>query len=177
MARRLPQLRFERSSILYSTLLARLTQSARPLLAAVAVATVATVAMASQAPTPEAAVPASVKLENENYLVEIAATGPFKVGVEGTAKITLTTKGAYHINAQYPYRFKAAAPPSGLSYPKPVLQRADGKFEEKRAVFNLAFVASQAGKFNVGGTFHLSVCSTGNCLVEKAPLDVTLSVQ
>ncbi|HKY39388.1 MAG TPA: hypothetical protein VJN18_25795 [Polyangiaceae bacterium] len=142
-----------------------------------AVATVTTAAAAADAPSAESVFPASVKLETENYLVEIAAAGPFKVGVEGSAKVTLTTKGVYHINAQYPYRFKAAAPPNGLSYPKPVLQRADGQFEEKRAVFNLAFVASQAGKFNVGGVFHMSVCSSDSCLVEKAPLDVTVSVK
>lgn len=162
---------------MFSILLARLTLSARPMVAAVAVATVTTAAAASDAPATDSAFPASVRLETENYLVEIAAAGPFKAGVEGSARVTLTTKGVYHINAQYPYRFKAAAPPSGLSYPKPVLQRADGQFEEKRAVFNLAFVASQAGKFNVGGTFHMSVCSSGSCLVEKAPLDVTVTVQ
>jgi hypothetical protein len=157
--------------------LARSTQSARPLLAALAVATLTTVAAAADAPPAEVTFPAAVKLETENFLVEITAAGPFKVGKEGTARVTLTTKGVYHINPQYPYRFKAGTPPGGLAYPKPVLQRADGQFEEKRAVFNLAFVASQAGTFNVGGTFHLSVCSPGNCLVEKAPLDVAVSVQ
>jgi hypothetical protein len=160
---------------MFSNLRARLALSARPLLATIAFAAVTTAA--ADAPATESVFPASVKLETENFLVEIAAAGPYKVGVEGTAKVTLTTKGVYHINAQYPYRFKAAAPPAGLSYPKPVLQRADGQFEEKRAVFNLPFVASQAGKFNVGGTFNISVCSPGNCLVEKAPLDVTVSVQ
>jgi hypothetical protein len=172
-----PTAHFERSSTLFSTLVTRLTLSARPLLAGVAAAAITTFVTASDAPAAESAFPASVRLETENYLVEITAAGPFKVGVEGTAKVTLTTKGVYHINAQYPYRFKAAAAPSGLSYPKPVLQRADGQFEEKRAVFNLAFVASQAGKFNVGGTFHMSVCSAGSCLVEKAPLDVAVNVQ
>jgi len=156
----------------FSTLYCRLSPSVRPLLAAVALVTVS-----SSAPAADAAFPAAAKLETADYLVEITAAGPFEVGMEGRAKVTLTTKGAYHINSQYPYRFKAAAPPPGLSYPKPVLQRADGQFEEKRAVFNLAFVASQAGKFNVGGTFHMSVCSSGSCLVEKAPLDVTVSVQ
>ena len=162
---------------LSSSKLTRLTPSPRPLLAAIAVATVSTLTAASPAPASEPAFPASAKLENDNYLVEISAAGPFKVGVEGTAKVTLTTKGAYHINPQYPYRFKAAAPGSGLSYPKPVLQRADGQFEEKKAVFNLPFVASQAGKFEVGGTFHMSVCSSGSCLMDKPPLDVTVSVQ
>lgn len=147
--------------------------SIRPWLAAVTLALVT----AATTHTEAAAEPLSVKLETDHYLVELTAPGPFKAGVTGSAKVTLTTKGAYHINAQYPYRFKAATPPSGLSYPKPVLQRADGQFEEKRAVFNVPFVASQAGNFNVGGTFHMSVCSENNCLVEKAPLDVTVNVQ
>ena len=162
---------------MFSTPSARLTSAPRPLLAVVLVATATTLTAATPAPASESAFPAAAKFETANYLVEIAAPGPFKAGVAGTAKVTLTTKGAYHINAQYPYRFKAAAPPNGLSYPKPVLQRADGQFEEKRAVFNLAFVASQAGKFNVGGAFHMSVCSADNCLVDKPSLDVTVSVE
>ena len=155
----------------------RLKRTPRALLASILGAAVTTLTAASPAPASESAFPAAAKFETPNYLVEIAAPGAFKVGVEGTAKVTLTTKGAYHINPQYPYRFKAAEPPHGLSYPKPVLQRADGQFEEKRAVFKLAFVASQPGKFNVGGAFHMSVCSEGNCLVDKPALDVTVSVE
>jgi hypothetical protein len=147
------------------------------LLPAVLIASATALTTAARAPASESAFPASAKFETDNYLVEITASGPFKVGVAGTAKVTLTTKGVYHINAQYPYRFKAAAPPDGLSYPKPVLQRADGQFEEKRAVFSLPFVASQAGKFNVSGTFHMSVCSSGSCLVEKPLLDVAVTVE
>jgi len=162
---------------LFFSALDRLIPSTRPLLAAVLGATSTTLAAASPAPASDSAFAASAKFETENYVVQITAADPVKVGVEGTAKVTLTTKGVYHINPQYPYRFKAATPPSGLSYPKPVLQRGDGQFEEKRAVFNLPFVASQAGKFNVGGTLHMSVCSSGNCLVEKPPLDVTVTVQ
>ncbi len=163
---------------MFKSILASLLLPAHALIVAVAVGTIATVAAASHTPVAEPSVfPASVKLETENYLVEIAAVGPFKVGAEGTAKVTLTAKGVYHINPQYPYRFKAATPPKGVSYPKPVLQRADGQFEEKRAVFKLAFVATEVGNFNVGGTLHMSVCSEGSCLVEKAPLDVNVSVQ
>jgi hypothetical protein len=154
-----------------------LTRSTRPLLAFILVAAGTTLAAASQALASDSVFPLAAKFETANYLVEITAPGPFKVGAEGAANVTLTTKGAYHINAQYPYRFKAAAPPNGLSYPKPVLQRADGAFEEKRAVFKLPFVASQPGKFNVGGAFHLSVCSAENCLVDKPSLDVSVSVE
>ena len=143
------------------------------------VASLALLTAATPAPASEyqQALPLAAKFENDNYVVEMTAAGPFKIGVEGTAKVTLTTKGAYHINPKYPYRFKTAAPPNGLAYPKPVLQRDDGRFEEKQAVFNVAFVASQAGQFEVGGAFHMSVCSAENCLVDKPSLAVAVRVK
>jgi hypothetical protein len=146
----------------------------RPLLASVLVATVTALAAASHASEPARP---TAKFETPNYVAEITATGPYKVGVAGTAKVTLLAKGGYHINPQYPYRFKTAEPPKGLSYPKPVLERVDGQFEEKRAVFSLAFVATETGQFDVGGALHMSVCSANNCLVDKPALAVSVKVQ
>ena len=123
------------------------------------------------------AVPAATKLEADTYLVEIAAGGSYKAGQAGSVTVTLTTKGVFHINGQYPYRFKTASPPDGVSYPKPVLERADGQFAEKTATFKLPFVANHAGSFDVGGVLHMSVCSPNSCIVQKAPLDVSITVQ
>lgn len=121
--------------------------------------------------------PAATKVEAEPYLVEISAGGPYKVGATGNVKVSLTAKAGFHINDQYPYRFKASPPAAGVSYPKPVLERADGKFEEKAAVFDLPFVAAHPGQFAVGGVLNLSVCNATSCIVQKAPLDVTITVQ
>ncbi|MEO6601891.1 MAG: hypothetical protein ABIQ16_18580 [Polyangiaceae bacterium] len=131
---------------------------------------------AGDTPTRQAEAP-SAKVETDTYLVEITAPGTYKPGATGTVRVTLTTKGAFHINGQFPYRFKAGAAPEGVTYPKPVLERPDAQFEEKKAVFNVPFVASHAGKFTVGGIFHLSVCSAGSCIVKKAPLEVSVNVQ
>ncbi len=93
-------------------------------------------------------------------------------------KITIASKGGYHINPQYPYKFKAAAPAAeGVTYPKPVLQRADGTFEETRGTFVVPFVAAKAGKATIGGVLHLSVCTTGNCVMDKVPLEVTVDIK
>ena len=123
------------------------------------------------------ALPAATKLEADSYLVEITPLGPYKAREDGNVKVTLTTKGVFHVNAQYPYRFKTAAPPAGVSYPKPVLERADGQFAEKTATFQLPFVANHAGTFEVGGVLHMSVCSPNSCIVQKAPLDVSVNVR
>jgi hypothetical protein len=121
--------------------------------------------------------PAATRVEADPYLVEISEGGPYKVGATGSVKVSLTAKAGFHINDQYPYRFKASPPAAGVSYPKPVLERADGKFEEKTAVFSLPFVATHPGQFAVGGVLNLSVCNASSCIVQKAPLDVTITVK
>lgn len=120
---------------------------------------------------------AGSKADAANYIAEIVGTGAYKAGTEGTVQVTVVPKGEYHINAQYPYKFKANAPSDGLTYPKPTLQRADGKFEEKRGTFIVPFVAAKAGKVSVGGTFNLSVCSAANCIMDKVPLEVVVDVK
>jgi hypothetical protein len=82
----------------------------------------------------------------------------------------------FHINDPYPYRFRASPAVDGVSYPKPVLERVDGQFEEKTAAFQLPFVASHAGQFPVGGVLNLNVCSPTSCIVQKAAVAVTVSV-
>jgi hypothetical protein len=149
------------------------------LVSALTIATALPAANARAATDTDAAqaIPASAKLETDSYLVEIAPNGSYKAGLAGSVKVTLTAKGIFHINGQYPYRFKAAASSEGVTYPKPVLERADGQFDEKKAVFNLPFVSSHTGKVDVGGVFHLSVCSPGSCIMQKAPLEISVTVE
>lgn len=143
------------------------------LLGAFLVPTVSARAASEAAP----AQPSTAKVEADTYLVELTASGPYKVGATGSVKVSLAAKAGFHINDQYPYRFNTSPPAPGVSYPKPVLERADGQFEEKAAVFNLPFVASQAGQFTIGGVLKLSVCSPASCIVQKAPLAVSVTVQ
>jgi hypothetical protein len=119
----------------------------------------------------------SARVETQHYIADIVAAGPYRAGAESAVKVTLVAKGGYHMNAQYPYKFKTAAAAEGLNYLKPVLGREDGTFEETRATFQVRFVASHAGSAIVGGTLHLSVCSPTNCVVDKAPLEISLEVK
>jgi len=155
------------------------TSSSRAVIAGLLLAAVLPAASARAAGHAEltSALPTAAKLETDNYLVDIAATGSYQAGVAGSVSVTLTTKGVFHINALYPYRFKTTTPADGVSYPKPVLERADGEFAEKTAVFNLPFVAGRPGTFELGGVFNLSVCSPNSCLMQKVPLTLSVAVQ
>jgi hypothetical protein len=124
------------------------------------------------------AVAGSPKAETDNYIAEIKASGDYKAGTEGTVEITLVPKGAYHTNAQYPYKFKVTdPPPDGVTFPKLSLVRADGTFEEKKGSFKLPFTAAKAGKVAIAGTFFLSVCSEANCVMDKVALEVSVDVK
>lgn len=138
---------------------------------------------------PAAASPASAA--TDAYGVEIKAIGPYKAGAEGAIELTLRAKGGYHLNDQYPFRFKVADPPAeNISYPKAVLQRADFAFAEENkgnpqnpehkpdtAKVQIPFLASKSGRVTVAGTFLLSVCSDANCIMDKVPLELAVDVK
>ncbi|MFO0757023.1 MAG: hypothetical protein U0359_11055 [Byssovorax sp.] len=128
---------------------------------------------------PEAApVAAGAKAETDNYVAEMKASGSYAAGKEGTVEVTLKTKGDYHINKQYPYKFKIAEPaPDGVTFPKPMLKREDGTFEEKTGSFKLPFTVAKAGRAKIAGTFSISVCSDANCVMDKVALEVDVDVK
>ena len=116
-------------------------------------------------------------VENDNYKVALEAVGPYKKDQQGIVRVVLTTKGDYHINKQYPYKFVTQDPPAdGVTYPKKVVPRGDGTYEEKRAVLPVPFVPTKTGDLMVGGLFSLSVCTDANCLMDKARLEVSVKV-
>ena len=128
--------------------------------------------------TNAAAVAKGPKAESDTYAVEMKTTGPYAAGKEGTLEISIVPKGAYHMNEQYPYKFKLVDPaPEGVTYPKPVLKREDGTFDEKKGSFKVPFVASKTGKAKIGGTLSMSVCSAANCVMEKLELEVDVDVK
>ncbi len=131
-----------------------------------------------QASAESASVKGGPRVDAETYTAEIKGSGAYKAGQEGTVEITITPKPPYHINGQYPYKFKTVDPaPDGLSFPKKILKREDGTFSEKQGSFKVPFLATKAGKAKISGTLHLSVCSDANCVMEKQDLEVEVDVK
>ncbi len=126
---------------------------------------------------PRAAGVKAARAETDNYVVELRALPQYAAGREATFEVVVESKGAYHINPQFPLRFKANEAPKGITYSKPVLNRDDGSFTEKSGGFKVPFVAAQGGGYNLGGTISLSFCSEKNCLMEKVALDVDVTVK
>ncbi len=132
-----------------------------------------------QAATNELVAPAKgPATDTANYRVAIRPAGSCKKGETCTVEVLLEAKGEYHINEQYPYKFKVdEAAAAGLKFPKPVVGKEDAVVEEKKIVLKVPFIADSAGDKKVAGTFSLSVCSAANCLMDKQPLEVVVKVQ
>lgn len=124
------------------------------------------------------AAPLSSRASTDSYDAEIKSVGTYAAGKQGTVEVVLTPKDPFHLNDAYPYKFRTADPaPEGVTYPKPLLVRADGKFDQTRGVFSVPFVASKPGKYSIGGTLSLSVCSPSSCLMERVELAVDVDVK
>jgi len=126
---------------------------------------------------PTVAAPPGPKVESDTYLVEMKQAGDCKTASDCTVAVTLVPKGAYHINAQYPYRFKTGDAPEGVTFTKTKLERADGTFVEKKGEFKVPFNAAKAGSVPIRGTFSFSVCSESKCAVEKQELEARVDVK
>jgi hypothetical protein len=124
------------------------------------------------------AVTANAKAETEQYVAEIKGAGPYKAGAEGTVEVHVASKGAYHINDKYPFKFKLVDPaPDGVTFPKPILKREDGTFTAADGTFKVPFTVAKAGKQTITGTLSLSVCSDANCVMDKVELAVDVDVK
>jgi hypothetical protein len=148
------------------------------LLVAASVACSKSEAATPAAPSSSAAAPAAPKFEAEAYEVKLEAAGDYAKGKEGVVKVVLTARKGYHVNDKYPTKFTTQSPAAdGMSYPKPVVKKDDGKFEQLKAELPIPVIPTKAGQLNVAGVFAFGVCNESRCLNEKLPLELTISVK
>jgi hypothetical protein len=112
-----------------------------------------------------------------------AIPGACAAGAECAVVFQLTTLGDFHVNDQYPYRFKAADAPD-VSYlgtdgaGKSVFSKAAGDWQrtgEKTGTMKVRFTTAGQGERTIAGTLKLSVCSAETCLLDQR--DVTARVR
>lgn len=158
------------------------TSVAAPTTSAIAAGPVASEAppLAVLSVPPEAPPPPPVESPKQSaqaFSVWLQSSGRYSAGQQGTVEAVVVPKNEFHCNPDYPYKFVTSSGSSGVSYPKPTV-RGDGlSVSTTRAVMRIPFVPQNAGDTKVGGTFHFSVCSESQCVVEKRDVSVTVKVQ
>jgi hypothetical protein len=113
-----------------------------------------------------------------NFFLDATSPADCAVGAKCVLTVKLVATGAYHINEDYPYKFKADDA-SGVEFlgvdpaGKNVFSKGASdwkKTDEKSGVMSVAFRPADRGNKSIAGTFKLSVCSAQNCQLEQQTL-------
>ncbi len=139
----------------------------------------------SPAPSPSSSAAAGPVAETDAFRIELKAPGPFKKGEPASVVVRVEAKAPFHVNDEYPAKFKATEV-AGVKFVEPKLDRtkhADAFATEPCAAGKDACVLTitvkltpeAAGSVRVGGIVDVSVCNKDQCLIEKKPLEVTVT--
>jgi hypothetical protein len=117
----------------------------------------------------------------DNFFID-AVPASCTAGSPCSATLKLVATGDFHVNDEYPYRFKADDA-SGVAFlgtdsnGTNTFSKSAGdwaKTDPKSGAMTLKFIAADPGAKAIGGTLKLSVCSAQACLLEQR--QVTASV-
>jgi hypothetical protein len=124
----------------------------------------------------------------DNFFVDAASTAPCSPGATCATTLTLVATGAFHINDEYPYKFKADDS-SAVTFlgtdgaGKNVFSKLANdwrKNDEKTGAMTVKWRPSDGAvksDAEIGGIFKLSVCSAQACQLEQVPLKATVAVR
>jgi hypothetical protein len=120
-----------------------------------------------------------------NFFLDAVTPADCAAGAKCAVNVKLVATGDYHINDDYPYKFKAEDAP-GVEFlgadtaGKNTFSKGASdwqKKDEKSGVMTVAFRPEDRGQKTIGGTFKLSVCSAANCQLEQQAIKTTVAVR
>ena len=129
---------------------------------------------ATGAPAPAAA--GQSRISESQFDVALTSSGAYQAGKEGTVQIVLDAKAPFHVNDQYPIKFKVKEG-AGVKFAAPIVGKDKAKLEAMRATMPVAFTPESAGQHTVAGQLSFSVCTDENCLMEKRDLSLVVEVK
>jgi len=119
---------------------------------------------------------AASRVTESGFELALQPSGEYRVGQGGEALIVLEAKAPFHVNDEYPYKFKLE-PVDGVEYPQAVVGKDAMKLEKARATMSVKLIPRAAGLRKIVGRFFFSVCTEQKCLVEKRDLALGVEVR
>ena len=129
---------------------------------------------AAAAPSP--ATDAASKYNEAGFDLALSPKGSYTSGKAGEAEIVLAAKAPFHVNQNYPYKFKLKEAP-GLKFANLVIAKEAVKLEPARATVPVAFTPETAGKHTLAGQLSFSVCTDDKCMIEKRELALEIDAK
>jgi hypothetical protein len=121
----------------------------------------------------------------DDFFIDAVPPDECAVGSVCSVTFKLVATGNFHVNDEYPYRFKATDAP-GVAFAgtdaagKNVFSKPAGdwrKVDEKGGAMTVKFTAADKGSKTIGGTFKLSVCSQATCLLEQREVSALVAAR
>jgi len=118
----------------------------------------------------------------DHFFIDTAPLVNCNAGEECTASFKLSATGAFHVNDEYGYQFKADLMP-GVQFVgtdpggQNIFTKSAGdwhKLDEKTGQMTVKLFVGSPGTQEIAGTFKLSVCSANNCLVDERGVKATI---
>ena len=126
-------------------------------------------------------------IDGKTFVIDATPDGDCRAGAECHVVIKLQATGDYHINKEYPYKFKGEA--AGVEFlgsdaaGKNTFSKSAGDLvidnadPPKNAMMTVKFKPAARGTATVKGTFKMSVCSAQNCQLETQDISVDVPVK
>lgn len=119
---------------------------------------------------------AASKYSEPSFDLALQPKGSYTSGQAGQAEIVLAAKAPFHVNQNYPYKFKLKEAP-GLKFANLVVAKDAVKLEPARATVPIAFTPESAGKHTLAGQLSFSVCTDDKCMIEKRELALDIEAK
>jgi hypothetical protein len=120
----------------------------------------------------------------DNLFIDAAPGARCAAGGVCSLHVTLVATGDFHVNDEYPYRFKADET-SGVTFlgtdeaGKNVFTKGAGdwkKIDPKSGAMTVKFTPDGHGPATIGGVLKLSVCSGATCQLEQSRVSAVVAV-
>ncbi|MEM9194543.1 MAG: hypothetical protein AAGF12_35525 [Myxococcota bacterium] len=116
-------------------------------------------------------------IDDPAFELRATAEGPFSSGELSQFAISLTPRGEWHVNEEFPISVELTVP-EGIDVPKAELGQSDAaEFGEEAARFDVPFTPSATGEHEVSAKVSFAVCTPSNCIPDERTLALVLPVQ
>lgn len=125
--------------------------------------------VAVQANGPENTAVGKSSYDEAAFALTLRARGTLVQNKAGELVIELNPKPPFHVNLEYPHRFKVSTK-NGLTSSTDTIQRDAAKLSESKLEMVIPVTLTAAGPARLDGEMSFSICTSERCLMEKRRL-------
>ena len=117
--------------------------------------------------------------DGDPYEVKTEVIGECKVGAECTARIRIESKGEFHVNESYPFKFTATSDKAEL-HGSAGNVFTSGDFERQGktvGVMTVKFKPKEKGPITITGKYKICVCSEKICSPQTIDVSIPVNVK